>query len=130
MGRIEYLHSGRSRATRSAKVGEGERTEEGLEVQTPDDWMTLRVAASPTEAEGVRSFVLVDPDGTALPAWTPGAHVDVCLDTDLVRQYSLCGAPEDRGSYRIGVLREEAGRGGSRFLHDRVRTGDLLRVRP
>jgi ferredoxin-NADP reductase len=98
-------------------------------VQTPDDWMTLRVTASRIEAADVRSFVLADPDGAPLPAWTPGAHVDVCLDAGLVRQYSLCGAPEDRGSYRIAVLREEAGRGGSRFLHDRVRTGDVLRVR-
>jgi ferredoxin-NADP reductase len=67
-------------------------------------------------------------DGGLLPEWTPGAHADVLLPGG-PRQYSLCGRPDDRTTWRIGVLREENGRGGSRYLHERVRKGDDLLAR-
>jgi cytochrome P450/ferredoxin-NADP reductase len=80
------------------------------------------------EADGVLSMHLVDSRGGDLPAWQPGAHIDVWLGTDRVCQYSLCGAPADRGTWRIGVLREADSRGGSRFVHDELRPGNRLRV--
>lgn len=58
------------------------------------------------------------------PAWSPGDHVDVLLPDGVVRQYSLCGAAADR--WRLAVLRETAGRGGSAWIADSVREGDLL----
>ncbi len=70
---------------------------------------------------------LAAPDGGALPAWEPGAHVDVLLPSGLVRQYSLCGDP-DAPTWRIAVLREEASRGGSTWILDRVAVGDRLRL--
>jgi ferredoxin-NADP reductase len=70
------------------------------------------------EADGVLSLRLVRPDGLPLPAWSPGAHLDVVLPSGLIRQYSLCGDPEDRRGFRIAVLREADGRGGSREIHD------------
>ena len=79
----------------------------------------LVVAAREPVADGVVSLVLEHPEGGELPAWTPGAHVDLLLGPDLVRQYSLCGAPADRSHWRVGVLRDESGRGGSRHVHDR-----------
>lgn len=86
---------------------------------------TVRVAAKTKAAEGVATFLLTGDD---LPPWTPGAHIDVEIGPGLVRQYSLCGDPADRSSWRIAVLREEPGRGGSVHLHDHVRAGDSLRV--
>lgn len=80
-------------------------------------------------ADGVLALELADPTGAALPEWTPGAHVDLVLAPDLVRQYSLCGDPADRTRWRIAVLREPAGRGGSARVHDTLRTGDTVRVR-
>ena len=77
-------------------------------------------------ADGV---VTLDLAGTDLPVWEPGAHVDLVLDNGLTRQYSLCGDPSDRSTYRVGVLREEAGGGGSRFIHDELRTGATVSVR-
>jgi ferredoxin-NADP reductase len=88
----------------------------------------LRVAGRTEGAEGVVVLELADPTGADLPAWTPGAHVDLLLTDELTRQYSLCGDPADRSVYRIGVLREPAGRGGSAYVHDRLREGDDVDV--
>ncbi|MFB8272013.1 PDR/VanB family oxidoreductase [Streptomyces sp. NPDC055955] len=89
--------------------------------------LTVTVKETRVEAAGVRSLVLAARQGRSLPAWTPGAHIDVVLSRDLVRQYSLSSAPEEAG-WRIAVLRELEGRGGSAYLHDRVREGDTLLV--
>ncbi len=91
--------------------------------------LELVVAAVGDPAHQVRSLVLRHPAGEPLPVWTPGAHVDLHVGDGVVRQYSLCGDPADRSSWRIAVLREEAGRGGSDRVHDALATGDRLRVR-
>ncbi|MFZ3566178.1 PDR/VanB family oxidoreductase [Streptomyces sp. BH097] len=91
------------------------------------DYLTVTVKETRSEAVGVRSLVLAAREGGALPAWTPGAHIDVVLSRDLVRQYSLSAGPEEPG-WRIAVLREPDGRGGSAYLHDRVEAGDTLLV--
>ncbi|WP_298837893.1 4Fe-4S double cluster binding domain-containing protein [uncultured Roseobacter sp.] len=62
-------------------------------------------------------------DGADLPAWTAGAHLDIVISPDKLRQYSLCGDPADRKQYEIAVLREETGRGGSVLLHRIFRPG-------
>ncbi|MEV6738222.1 PDR/VanB family oxidoreductase [Streptomyces sp. NPDC051104] len=80
-------------------------------------------------AEGVLALTLRHPLGEELPAWEPGAHVDVLLGPGLERQYSLCGDPADRQAWRIAVLREADGRGGSAHVHEQVREGDKVRVR-
>jgi ferredoxin-NADP reductase len=80
-------------------------------------------------ADGVLALTLRHPLGAPLAAWEPGAHVDVVLGPGLERQYSLCGDPADRSAWRIAVLREPAGRGGSARVHDQVRQGDKVRVR-
>lgn len=79
------------------------------------------------EAEGVLSAELTHPDGKPLPAWTPGAHIDVHIGGH-IRQYSLCGDPHDQGTYRIGVLNEPSSRGGSRFVHTQLRPGQSVTV--
>ncbi|MEU1196305.1 PDR/VanB family oxidoreductase [Streptomyces sp. NPDC005813] len=79
------------------------------------------------EAEGVLSVELVHPDGKPLPAWTPGAHIDVEVG-GLIRQYSLCGDPRTATAYRIGVLDAPASRGGSRHVHTRLRPGRTVTV--
>ncbi len=90
--------------------------------------LSLLVKQMRHEASGVLSVTLTDAAGGELPAWEPGAHVDVTLPNGFVRQYSLCGDPADRSAYRIGVLRETEGRGGSRWIHQELRVGTLLDV--
>ncbi|MFI1359347.1 PDR/VanB family oxidoreductase [Streptomyces sp. NPDC020898] len=103
--------------------------------QLPPAPTTLTVAARALAADGVVSLTLRRPDGGALPAWTPGAHIDVLLNSEngddggLIRQYSLCGDPADREAWQFAVLREPQGRGGSAYVHDRLREGATVRVR-
>jgi vanillate O-demethylase ferredoxin subunit len=80
------------------------------------------------EARNVHSYELVHPLGEELPAFEPGAHVDVRVRDGLLRQYSLSNAPGERHRYVIGVLRDEQGRGGSRALHETWRVGQRVRV--
>lgn len=88
---------------------------------------SVRVKGVKDEAIGIRSFDLVALDGEQLPPFTAGAHIDVHLGGDVVRQYSLSNAPSEQGKFRIAVLLDESGRGGSRAMH-KVKEGDLLEV--
>ncbi len=56
-------------------------------------------------------------DGSPLPTWEAGAHIDVVIAPEHLRQYSMSGDPGDRSVYQIGVLREDQGKGGSALLH-------------
>lgn len=86
----------------------------------------LEVARVTQEAEGVIAITFVDPHGDELPAWEPGAHLEIHTPSGLIRQYSLCGDPANRFEYRVSVLREEGGRGGSKELHDTKLVGKLI----
>ncbi|MGY1637679.1 PDR/VanB family oxidoreductase [Geodermatophilus sp. SYSU D00742] len=91
--------------------------------------LKLQVASRTEGAEGVVVLELRDPSGADLPAWAPGAHLDLELPNGLTRQYSLCGDPDDRSVWRIGVLREPEGRGGSAYVHDELTEGVEVDVR-
>ncbi|KOV64018.1 PDR/VanB family oxidoreductase [Streptomyces sp. MMG1121] len=94
---------------------------------TEDPQMDLLVRRMTWEAEGVLSVELTHPDGKPLPVWAPGAHLDLHVG-GYVRQYSLCGDPEDTGVYRLGILNEPSSRGGSRHVHTTLRPGQTVRV--
>ena len=89
----------------------------------------VRVESKQQVADGVVTLTLREIDGTALPRWAPGAHVDLILDGAPTRQYSLCGDPADADRWRLGVLRDADGGGGSRYVHDQLRAGEVIRVR-
>ncbi|MFV0287426.1 MAG: PDR/VanB family oxidoreductase [Demequina sp.] len=83
------------------------------------------VVASVERLGDVVTLVLESADGTPLPSWEPGAHIDVAVDGGAVRQYSLCGAPGDP-TWRVSILREQDGRGGSRWLAEQATPGVTL----
>lgn len=85
----------------------------------------VRVVGYDIVADGVVQLVLEATGRDALGAWTPGAHIDVEVPSGLVRQYSLCGQP-DEDEYRIAVLRQHEGR-ASREVH-RLGIGTELRI--
>jgi ferredoxin-NADP reductase len=77
-------------------------------------------------ADGVVVLTLADAGGAELPPWQPGAHIDITVADGGERQYSLCGDPNDRSVYRVGVLNEPAGRGGSAWVHDTLTVGSTV----
>jgi ferredoxin-NADP reductase len=83
----------------------------------------LRVRRISREAEGVVSVTLARDDGSGLPEFTSGAHIDLVLRNDLIRQYSLCSDPGVRDEWTIAVLREADSRGGSEYVHTVLRPG-------
>lgn len=100
------------------------------DAEEPSDSTALRdvlVTGVRLESDGVVSVQLEDPSGAPLPSWAPGSHVDVVLPSGNVRQYSLCGSPGP--GYRIAVLREGEGRGGSIEVHDTALVGRRLKIR-
>lgn len=85
-----------------------------------------RVEAHDTD---VVSVMFTAPDGRELPAWRPGAHLDLELPSGKVRQYSLCGDPADKHSYRIAVRRIPDGGGGSLEVHEALAVGTPVTVK-
>jgi vanillate O-demethylase ferredoxin subunit len=80
------------------------------------------------EAEGIVSFEFEREDGSALPPFSAGSHIDVHAPGGFVLQYSLCNPASQEHSYLIAVLRDPASRGGSIAMHDRVHEGDRIKV--
>ena len=92
--------------------------------------LTVRVQRKSVEAVDIASFELAAEDGSPLPGFSAGSHVDVHLPGGLTRQYSLCNDPDETHRYLLGVLRDPASRGGSLALHDGVVEGQRLQISP
>ncbi len=91
--------------------------------------MTVRVAAIIPVADKVKRFRFERIDGHPMPIFSGGAHVVVGMrDGDVLRRnpYSLMSPPADSSGYEISVLRVEQSRGGSAFLHEKLKLGDQL----
>ena len=84
-----------------------------------DESPVIRVEVSKVEAmtPDISMYELRSLDGSDLPEWRAGAHLDIVVAPEYLRQYSMSGDPADRSKYQIGVLREDKGRGGSALLH-------------
>jgi ferredoxin-NADP reductase len=81
------------------------------------------------ESDGVVSLELGLSSGGPVPSWEPGAHIDLVLPDGLTRQYSLCGSVENDKSWRVAILREPDGRGGSRWIHEHAHEGATFAAR-
>lgn len=91
-----------------------------------DTQMPLRIDRAYDIAQGIRSFELVQADGSELAPFTPGSHIKVQAPNGALRKYSLCNSPADRLRYVIAVKRDAAGQGGSVSMVDDAREGDIL----
>jgi ferredoxin-NADP reductase len=86
----------------------------------------VRVAAMRLESPDVVSMELHHVEGRALPLASPGSHVDVRLSNGITRPYSVVSG--DEGFYVLAVKREAGSQGGSAYVHDRLRVGDVIQV--
>ncbi|QHJ01622.1 2Fe-2S iron-sulfur cluster binding domain-containing protein [Xylophilus rhododendri] len=92
--------------------------------------LAVTVAARALLPGGVLHLRLRSADGAPLPAFEPGAHVDLHLGDGLVRQYSLCGDPDLPGDWQLAILLARPSRGGSQAVHDRLAPGSRWTVSP
>lgn len=90
--------------------------------------LNARVHALRFEARDVISVELRSASaGENLPAFEPGAHIDLHLADGLVRSYSLLNSANEH-RYVIGVLRAPSSRGASRYVHEQLRPGAELQI--
>lgn len=90
--------------------------------------INVKVVKIIEEAEGIRSLSLKKTGFFKLPNYKAGAHIDVHCGEGIIRQYSLCGDPNDRRHFLIAVKQVEASRGGSDLMHLSVEEGDWLEI--
>ena len=91
--------------------------------------LQVRVRATTYEAKNILGFELVplDPE-TTLPAFNAGSHIELHLPGGLRRSYSLLNDPIENHRYCIGVNLDAHSRGGSRFMHEQLRTGAVITI--
>ena len=90
--------------------------------------LSVRITSVAEAAVDIRQLTLASVDGSLLPPYEPGAHIDVHLGPGLVRQYSLCGEYGDHSKYTIAVKLEANSRGGSRAAHESLTAGSALQI--
>ena len=88
----------------------------------------VRLSAIRYAARDTNLYEFRRPDGKPLPAYEPGAHVDMHLPNGLVRNYSMIVARPEPSTYTFGIKRDPASRGGSRYIHDELRVGKTLKI--
>ena len=88
----------------------------------------VRINAMRYEAKGILSVEMVSAKDSELTPFSAGGHIDVFLSDGLVRQYSLMNDPRSRNLYKVAVLLENQSSGGSVFIHESLRVGDVIEV--
>src|SRR5262249_42470431 len=88
----------------------------------------VRITAIRYIARDTHLFELAPPDGAVLPPSEPGAHIDVHLPNGVMRQYSLTHPDRCPKSYELGIKRNPESRGGSRFIFDALKVGQMLKI--
>ena len=87
--------------------------------------LAATVIATQSNGAGNLLLTLASASDQPLPAFTPGAHIDLHLPAGGVRQYSLCSSA-NAADYEICVRLDQASTGGSRWLHQHLKVGDNL----
>src|SRR5580698_1730143 len=81
-----------------------------------------------TVARDTKLYTFERVDGAKLPSYKPGAHIDLHLPNGLLRQFSLVVPASDPDSYTVGVKRDENSRGGSRYIIEKMKVGDEIKI--
>ncbi len=97
--------------------------------------LRLKVVNTAAETPLIRRIVLARADGGPLPGFEPGAHVTVLVPGVGRRKYSLVNTIADAGAtaaplaYTLGIRRDDAGQGGSKWMCG-LAPGDAVEVEP
>jgi ferredoxin-NADP reductase len=90
--------------------------------------LEVRLASIEYGARNINLYRFRSLDGRPLPSAEPGAHIDLHIDDNFVRSYSLISGPKYPGEYVIGVLANIRGRGGSKLWHAESRVGKVYKI--
>jgi tetrachlorobenzoquinone reductase len=97
-------------------------------VNAADNLLQVRIKRISFEAETINSYELVPPGGGALVPFTAGSHIDLHLPNGMIRNYSLVNDQDERYRYVVAVNKDAASRGGSSFVHEKLRAGDVVTI--
>lgn len=101
---------------------------------SPMSSIKVRVQDCRAVTSRVNLYDLVSVEGRPLPPYAPGAHIRLLViaknGRHETRSYSLVDMYDPEKPYRIAVQREEAGQGGSMYLHERIGAGSELEILP
>ena len=75
--------------------------DEAIPAQEPDALIDVRLTAIRYAARDTNLYEFRRPDGKPLPAYDPGAHIDLHLPNGLIRNYSLIVAKPEPGTYTV-----------------------------
>jgi tetrachlorobenzoquinone reductase len=101
---------------------------EGRFSPMPESIVQVRVKRITYEAENINSYELVPHRGGDLVPFTAGSHIDLQLSNGMIRSYSLVNDQSERNRYVIAVNKDAASRGGSKFIHETTRVGDIVTI--
>lgn len=88
-----------------------------------------QIVAIELAALDILSFTLRPMDAALSTDIDPGSHIDVHLPNGMMRSYSLSNGPgRSNGTYRLTVARDMKSRGGSTYMHDALRVGEMLQI--
>jgi vanillate O-demethylase ferredoxin subunit len=90
--------------------------------------LNVRIHSITYSADEVLLFDLRPLDAGTLPAFEPGAHIDIQMPENLSRSYSLLNDPSERQRYVIGVQKDRESRGGSMWMHESAKVGASLSI--
>jgi tetrachlorobenzoquinone reductase len=93
-----------------------------------DGNMQVRVKRISYEAENINSYELMARAGGDLVPFTAGCHIDLHLPSGMIRSYSLLNDQSERNRYVVAVNKDVASRGGSSFIHETMRVGDIINI--
>lgn len=93
-----------------------------------DGNMQVRVKRISYEAENINSYELMALAGGDLAPFTAGCHIDLHLPNGMIRSYSLLNDQSERHRYVVAVNKDVASRGGSSFIHQTIRVGDIIDI--
>ncbi|WJR76846.1 PDR/VanB family oxidoreductase [Bradyrhizobium sp. NP1] len=99
-------------------------------VTETEDTIDVRLTSIRFGARDTNLYEFSRMAGGRLPPAVAGSHVDLHLPGGLVRQYSLIQPDDAPTAYLLGVKKDPQSRGGSSFLHDKARVGDMFRISP
>ncbi|OTA98820.1 hypothetical protein M426DRAFT_17039 [Hypoxylon sp. CI-4A] len=116
--RVEKLKA-KKRREAAALNGNGN---EGKEI-----WRNFKIVEKKIQTPRITSFVLEaknpDPEASEVQL---GSHARLRLPNGLVRSYSIVSGTPSR--FELGIALESASRGGSSYLHNTAKEGDILQV--